>query len=130
MHPSSSPNAQAYRKERLDAGQSKVSLNDVIAYAIVKSLGEHAELNAHFLGDRIATFEKVHLGVAVDTDRGLLVPVIKDASDLSIEQISSEVKKLAGALPGRNHISRQPDRRIIYSDQPGYARGGNIYPCA
>jgi len=88
--------AQAYRKERLDAGQSKVSLNDVIAYAIVKSLGEHAELNAHFLGDRIATFEKVHLGVAVDTDRGLLVPVIKDASDLSIEQISSEVKKLAG----------------------------------
>jgi pyruvate dehydrogenase E2 component (dihydrolipoamide acetyltransferase) len=88
-------NAQAYRKERLEAGQSKVSLNDVIAYAIVKSLGEHAELNAHFLRNRIATFEKVHLGVAVDTERGLLVPVIKDASDLSIEQISSEVKKLA-----------------------------------
>lgn len=88
--------AQAYRKERLDAGQSKVSLNDVIAQAIVKSLGEHPELNAHFLGDRIATFEKVHLGVAVDTPRGLLVPVIKDASDLSIEQISAEVKNLAG----------------------------------
>jgi pyruvate dehydrogenase E2 component (dihydrolipoamide acetyltransferase) len=88
--------AQAYRKERLDAGQSKFSLNDVIAQAIVKSLGEHPELNAHFLGDRIATFEKVHLGVAVDTPRGLLVPVIKDASDLSIEQISAEVKNLAG----------------------------------
>jgi len=89
--------AQAYRKERLDAGQSKVSLNDVIAHAIVQSLGEHPELNAHFLGDRIATFEKVHLGVAVDTPKGLLVPVIRDASDLSIEQISSEVKNLAGA---------------------------------
>ena len=62
--------AQAYRKERLDAGQSKVSLNDVIAHGIVQALQEHPELNAHFLGDRIATFEKVHLGVAVDTDRG------------------------------------------------------------
>jgi pyruvate dehydrogenase E2 component (dihydrolipoamide acetyltransferase) len=56
--------AQAYRKERLDAGQSKVSLNDVIAHAIVKSLGEHAELNAHFLGDRIATFEVKNLAGA------------------------------------------------------------------
>ena len=89
--------AQAYRKERLDSGQSKVSLNDVIAHAIVESLKEHPELNAHFLGDRIATFEKVHLGVAVDTPKGLLVPVIKDASDMSIEKISAEVKNLAGA---------------------------------
>ena len=89
--------AQAYRKERLDAGQSKVSLNDVIAHAIVKSLGEHPALNAHFLGDRIATFEKVHLGVAVDTPKGLLVPVIRDASEMSIEKISAEVKNLAGA---------------------------------
>lgn len=89
--------AQAYRKERLDAGQSKVSLNDVIAHGIVQALQEHPELNAHFLGDRIATFEKVHLGVAVDTDRGLLVPVIQNASDMSIEQISAEVKNLAGA---------------------------------
>jgi pyruvate dehydrogenase E2 component (dihydrolipoamide acetyltransferase) len=89
--------AQAYRKERLDAGQSKVSLNDVIAHAIVQSLKEHPDLNAHFLGDRIATFEKVHLGVAVDTPKGLLVPVIRDASDMSIENISAEVKNLAGA---------------------------------
>ena len=89
--------AQTYRQQRLDAGQSKVSLNDVIAHAIVRSLLEHPELNAHFLGDRIATFEKVHLGVAVDTPKGLLVPVVKEACDLSIEQISSEVKKLAGA---------------------------------
>ena len=89
--------AQAYRKERLDAGQSKVSLNDVIAHAIVQSLKEHPDLNAHFLGDRIAIFEKVHLGVAVDTPKGLLVPVIRDASDMSIEKISAEVKNLAGA---------------------------------
>ena len=89
--------AQAYRKKRLQDGQSKVSLNDLIAHAVIETLKVHPEMNAHFLGERIATFEKVHLGVAVDTPRGLIVPVIRDSSDLSIEALSSEIKKLAGA---------------------------------
>lgn len=89
--------AQAYRKQRLEDGKSKVSLNDLIAHAIIECLKVHPEMNAHFLGDRIAVFEKVHLGVAVDTPRGLLVPVIRDSSDMSIEGLSSEIKKLASA---------------------------------
>ena len=88
--------AQAYRKQRLDDGKSKVSLNDLIAHAIIEALKAHPEMNAHFLGDRIAVFEKVHLGVAVDTPRGLLVPVVRNSSDLSIETLSSSIKKLAG----------------------------------
>tara|TARA_B100002019_G_scaffold96938_1_gene83439 strand:+ start:2991 stop:4343 length:1353 start_codon:yes stop_codon:yes gene_type:complete len=87
--------AQAYRKERVDGGKSKVSINDLIAYAQIQALGAHAELNAHFLGDRFAVFEKVHLGIAVDSPRGLMVPVVKDASDLSLEALSTEIKKLA-----------------------------------
>ena len=87
--------AQAYRKERVDGGKSKVSINDLIAYAQIQALGVHAELNAHFLGDRFAVFEKVHLGIAVDSPRGLMVPVVKDASDLSLEALSTEIKKLA-----------------------------------
>ena len=59
--------AQAYRKERVDGGKAKVSINDLIAYAQIQALGAHPELNAHFLGDRFAVFEKVHLGVAVDS---------------------------------------------------------------
>ncbi|HAW99448.1 MAG TPA: 2-oxo acid dehydrogenase subunit E2 [Opitutae bacterium] len=89
--------AQDYRKKRVQDGLSKVSLNDLIAHAVIETLKEHPEMNAHFLGERIATFEKVHLGVAVDTPRGLMVPVIRDSSDLSIEALSSEIKKLAGA---------------------------------
>ena len=88
--------AQAYRKQRLADGKPKVSLNDLIAHAIIETLKAHPEMNAHFLGDRIAVFEKVHLGVAVDTPRGLLVPVVRDSSDLSIENLSSAIKKLAG----------------------------------
>jgi len=88
--------AQEYRKQRLADGKSKVSLNDLIAHAIIETLKAHPEMNAHFLGDRIAVFEKVHLGVAVDTPRGLLVPVVRDSSDLSIENLSTAIKKLAG----------------------------------
>ena len=87
--------AQAYRKERVDGGKSKVSINDLIAYAQIQALSAHPELNAHFLGDRFAVFEKVHLGIAVDSPRGLMVPVVKDASDLSLEALSAEIKKLA-----------------------------------
>lgn len=89
--------AQAYRKQRLAEGRAKVSLNDLIAHAIIESLKAHPEMNAHFLGDRIAVFEKVHLGIAVDTPRGLLVPVVRDSSDMTIEGLSSSIKKLASA---------------------------------
>ena len=87
--------AQVYRKKRVDEGNSKVSINDLIAYAQIQALGAHPELNAHFLGDRFAVFEKVHLGIAVDSPRGLMVPVVRDASDLSLEALSVEIKKLA-----------------------------------
>ena len=87
--------AQAYRKARVDEGKSKISINDLIAYAQIQALGAHPELNAHFLGDRFAVFDKVHLGIAVDSPRGLMVPVVKEASDLSLEALSAEIKKLA-----------------------------------
>ena len=87
--------AQEYRKARVDEGKSKVSINDLIAYAQIQALGAHPELNAHFLGDRFAVFDKVHLGIAVDSPRGLMVPVVKEASDLSLEALSAEIKKLA-----------------------------------
>ena len=87
--------AQEYRKARVDEGKSKISINDLIAYAQIQALGAHPELNAHFLGDRFAVFDKVHLGIAVDSPRGLMVPVVKEASDLSLEAVSAEIKKLA-----------------------------------
>ena len=87
--------AQAFRAQRLEEGKSKISLNDLIAHGIIQALAAHPEMNAHFLGDRIASFEKVHLGVAVDTPKGLLVPVVREASELSLESLSSSIKKVA-----------------------------------
>jgi pyruvate dehydrogenase E2 component (dihydrolipoamide acetyltransferase) len=73
----------------------KVSVNDVLLKAVATALAQHPEVNAHWLGDRIRMFNRVHLGVAVATDDGLIVPVVFDADQKSMRQISAEVKELA-----------------------------------
>ena len=73
----------------------KVSVNDVLLKAVATALVQHPEVNAHWLGDRIRMFNRVHLGVAVATDDGLIVPVVFDADRKSMREISAEVKELA-----------------------------------
>tara|TARA_Y100000588_G_C14250300_1_gene923192 strand:- start:900 stop:2258 length:1359 start_codon:yes stop_codon:yes gene_type:complete len=87
--------AQAFRKSRKESGEPKVSLNDVISHALIHTLLRHPDLNAHFLGDRIARYEKVSLGMAVDTTRGLMVPVLGDACCLSLDELSAGIRGLA-----------------------------------
>ncbi len=72
-----------------------ITLNDIICYAVIKALKIKPEINSHFLGNSIKTFKKVHLGIAVDTERGLMVPTIKNANDLSINELSTQIKSLA-----------------------------------
>jgi pyruvate dehydrogenase E2 component (dihydrolipoamide acetyltransferase) len=83
-------------KEKLKEGHfENVTINDMICYAVIKSLKKYPAINAHFLGDSTREFKKVHLGIAVDTERGLMVPVVKNADDLSLLGLSSRIKKLA-----------------------------------
>ena len=74
-----------------------VTLNDMIVYATIRAIKNHPASNVHFLGDTIRHFKKVHMGFAVDTERGLMVPVIKNADDLSLTGLSSQLKSLAEA---------------------------------
>ncbi len=78
-------------------GGPKITLNDMIVYATVRMLTQHADLNAHFLGDKIVQHSDVNMGVAVDTPRGLIVPVIRGANQKSLTEISNEIKRLAEA---------------------------------
>jgi pyruvate dehydrogenase E2 component (dihydrolipoamide acetyltransferase) len=78
-------------------GLSKVSVNDLILFAVSRTLPQFPYMNAHKVGEVLKTFERVHLGMAVDTPRGLMVPVIRNANLLSLRQISGEAKRLAGA---------------------------------
>lgn len=73
----------------------KVSFNDIILKAVATALTQHPEVNAHWLGDKIRYFNTVHLGMAVATDDGLIVPVIFDAQTKGMAQISAEAKALA-----------------------------------
>jgi pyruvate dehydrogenase E2 component (dihydrolipoamide acetyltransferase) len=73
----------------------KVSFNDIIMKAVATALVQHPECNAHWLGDRIREFNRVHLGMAVATDDGLIVPVIFDADTKGLREIAAEARELA-----------------------------------
>ena len=73
----------------------KVSFNDIILKATATALSQHPEVNAHWLGDSIRQFNRVHLGMAVATDDGLIVPVIFDADQKRLREISAESRSLA-----------------------------------
>jgi pyruvate dehydrogenase E2 component (dihydrolipoyllysine-residue acetyltransferase) len=73
----------------------KVSFNDIILKAVATALAQHPECNAHWLGDHIRQFNAVHLGMAVATDDGLIVPVVFDADGKSLREIAGESRELA-----------------------------------
>jgi pyruvate dehydrogenase E2 component (dihydrolipoamide acetyltransferase) len=85
-------------KKAVDGGYpTNITLNDMVCYAVVKALKKYPQVNSHYLGDNMKYFKKVHLGVAVDTDRGLMVPVIRNADDLSIQGLSNQLREIAAA---------------------------------
>ncbi len=86
---------KAAKENSEQTGATNITINDMVCYATVRALKKHPGVNGHFLGDRIRSFHKVHLGVAVDTDRGLMVPVLKDADDLNVQGLSAKLKQLA-----------------------------------
>ena len=73
----------------------KVTINDIILFAVSRVLTKHEGLNAHMMGDKIRYFKHVNLGIAVDTPRGLLVPTLFAAETKTLGQIAAESKVLA-----------------------------------
>jgi pyruvate dehydrogenase E2 component (dihydrolipoamide acetyltransferase) len=108
LHSSASAVRLKAMRERMKAadanlGLENISINDLILLAVSRVLPRFPFMNAHNIQDPrtgeglIRTFERVHLGLAVDTSRGLMVPVIRNADLLSLRQISAEAKRLAAA---------------------------------
>ncbi len=65
------------------------------AVAVCEALKQHPVLNSSVAGDQVTYHGAEHLGIAVDTDRGLLVPVVRDAGDLNIGGISRKISDVA-----------------------------------
>jgi pyruvate dehydrogenase E2 component (dihydrolipoamide acetyltransferase) len=74
--------------------RENITINTLVCFAVVRALERWAQVNTHFLGDSMRWFKKVHLGIAVDTERGLMVPVVRNADDLSLEGLSSRINSL------------------------------------
>ncbi len=74
-----------------------LGLMSFFARSCVLALKEFPNVNAEIDGDDIVYHQYVHLGIAVSTDRGLAVPVLRNAEEMSFATIESEIKRLAAA---------------------------------
>jgi len=83
------------KEEFLKREGTKLSFLPFFAQAAVEALKAHPNVNASINGDEVTYHAAEHLGIAVDTDRGLLVPVIKDAGDLNIAGLARKIADLA-----------------------------------
>ncbi|MCO4100116.1 MAG: pyruvate dehydrogenase complex dihydrolipoamide acetyltransferase [Gemmatimonas sp.] len=89
-------NVGKLREQMGAAGDAfKVSVNDIVIKAVAIALTRHPEVNAHWMGDSIRYFSAAHVGMAVATDDGLIVPVIRDAHLKGLGAIGKEARELA-----------------------------------
>lgn len=84
-------------KKALEEGKVDVNItiNDFVCFAVIKALQQFPNLNSHCLGDAMRIFKPVNLGLAVDTERGLMVPAVPHADELSIVDLAKALKKVA-----------------------------------
>ncbi|MCD8072946.1 MAG: 2-oxo acid dehydrogenase subunit E2 [Alistipes sp.] len=89
-------------RKRFKSGTDRrdITINDMVCYAVVKALKEFPQVNSHLLGENMKIFERVHLGLAVDTQRGLMVPALRNADLMSLDELSRGLRALAEACRG------------------------------
>ncbi|HEK9098944.1 2-oxo acid dehydrogenase subunit E2 [Bacillus pfraonensis] len=75
--------------------ENKLTITDFVSRAVVLALLEHKGMNSAYIDDTIHQFEHVHLGMAVALENGLVVPAIRFANNLSLVQLSKEIKVVA-----------------------------------
>lgn len=77
------------------AYENKLSLTDFIARAAVLSLQQHPQMNSAYIDETIQVYQHIHLGMAVALEKGLVVPVIRDANNCTLIELSRKIKTLA-----------------------------------
>ncbi len=85
----------ALRKSINEDGLVKVSINDFVFKAVVRTLVDVPEMNVIWMDDCVRHFNTVDVSVAISSDRGLVTPVIRSAENLSLTQISNQIKDFA-----------------------------------
>lgn len=93
-----------------DTGAGKVSVNDLLVKAVATALRASPAVNVSFAGDTLRRHHGIHLGVAVATPAGLLVPVIRDADRKTVSAIAAET---------RDKAERARDRKLRAEEMTG-----------
>ena len=81
-------------RDQLIQDEVGVSYNDLFLYILGRVLREHPQINVSLEGDTIKLWQRIHIGLAVDTERGLLVPVIRDVDQKGVLQLAEETRSL------------------------------------
>lgn len=81
-------------------GLPKITLNDMVLYAVSRTLPAHPYINANLVDDSFRLFRHANIGLAVDTERGLLVPTLFGADTMSLAQIAAASKEAAERARG------------------------------
>jgi len=97
LHTEASAAAIMRLRSRLNAAGAKVSYNAVLVKVIAQALKQHPLVNASVEGEVIKVWRQVHVGVAMDLGRGLIVPKVRNADSKSIREISADIDRLAEA---------------------------------
>jgi pyruvate dehydrogenase E2 component (dihydrolipoamide acetyltransferase) len=96
--------------ELMREGETKPTVSDVLTKACAAALMRHPEVNAHYVDEAVRRFPTANVGMAVATDRGLLVPVIQGAERLTLAEIAAARADL---------VSRARDAKLQQADLEG-----------
>ncbi len=86
------------------------SYTDILVLLCACALAQHPVLNSRWENDRIVLADGIHIGIAVDTDAGLLVPVVRDVPRLSLAQLAAQTRDL---------IERARQRQLAVAELQG-----------
>lgn len=86
---------------KASTGVPDININDLVTFCAVQTLLQMPDLNAEFIDGKIYQHAEIHIGIACDTPRGLMAPVIRDAHRLTIGELALAMKELtAQAVQG------------------------------
>lgn len=83
------------RRCKAGAATAAITIGDLVVFCAVHALLEAPDVNAELIDGKLHRHERVHIGFACDTPRGLMVPVVRDAQTLSIGALSARIRQLA-----------------------------------
>jgi pyruvate dehydrogenase E2 component (dihydrolipoamide acetyltransferase) len=110
------------------SGEGRLSVEAVVASRLLPLLKDFPEFNARFTGDGVLHRSEIHLGFAVDTEAGLMVVVVRNADQITIEELNAEFNRLASAAIERTITADEVTGQTFTISNIGALGGGHGTP--